>query len=288
MIKIKHSDLSEICKSYTQYIMSCKRHLKPNRYIKYLFNSEVLKRYISSPADELPNLIQEFQSKFPRRNAYEWKEFQTYMIGQYDKIRHDYLHNILNSLNLSVCPYCNRHYIFTADNGKRVGAQFDHFYSKADYPYLALSFYNLIPCCPTCNKVKGDDPISINPYIEGFEDKCKIQIDSPINCILNNEPWNVIFKGQRAAMDNVKAFVLDELYKKHKDYASEIVFKEIANSKGYFDTIKQDFQSMGLSDDVINSIIWNTGSTTDGNPKRPLTKMTEDIIQQIESLKNTL
>lgn len=36
--------------------------------------------------------------------------------------------------------------------------QFNHFYDKGTYPYLALSFYNLIPSCSTCNssKVKGN------------------------------------------------------------------------------------------------------------------------------------
>ena len=42
-------------------------------------------------------------------------------------------------------------------------------------------------------------------------------------------------------MTNVDAFVLDQLYKKHNDYASEIVFKAIANEKGYLDSINKNF-----------------------------------------------
>ena len=85
-------------------------------------------------------------------------------------------------------------------------------------------------------------------------------------------------------MTNVDAFVLDQLYKKHNDYASEIVFKAIANEKGYLDSIKQEFHNMGLSDELINSIIWNTSFTSETSVKRPLSKMTADVIAQVKEL----
>lgn len=72
------------------------------------------------------------------------------------------------------------------------------------------------------------------------------------------------------------------MYKKHNDYASEIVFKAIANEKGYLDSLKQEFQNMGLSDDLIDSIIWNTSLTPEASTKRPLSKMTIDIINQVK------
>ena len=72
------------------------------------------------------------------------------------------------------------------------------------------------------------------------------------------------------------------MYKKHNDYASEIVFKTIANEKGYLDSIKQEFHNMGLNDDLINSIIWNTSLTSEASTKRPLSKMTIDIINQVK------
>ena len=85
-------------------------------------------------------------------------------------------------------------------------------------------------------------------------------------------------------MTNVEAFVLDQLYRKHNDYALEIVFKAIANEKGYLDSIKQEFHNMGLNDDLINSIIWNTSFSPETSVKRPLSKMTMDIINQIKEL----
>ena len=284
MIKIQHPQLSDICNSYTDYIISRCRKLKNNRYIEYVFAPERFRHIVACPADKLDNIISDFESLFSviDTNSIEWKEFSNYMLNQYKSVRNEYLPQILSDLNLSVCPYCNRHYIYTVDNGKRVSAQFDHFYCKTKYPYLALSFYNLIPCCPTCNKAKGELQIKINPYVEGFDNNCIIKIDFPLNCILQKGEWNVCIDGDERTMTNVEAFVLDQLYKKHNDYASEIVFKTIANEKGYLDSIKQEFHNMGLNDDLINSIIWNTSLTSEASTKRPLSKMTIDIINQVK------
>ena len=130
----------------------------------------------------------------------------------------------------------------------------------------------------------GELQIKINPYVEGFDDNCIIKIDFPLNCILQKGEWNVCIDGDERTMTNVDAFVLDQLYKKHNDYASEIVFKAIANEKGYLDSIKQEFHNMGLSDELIISIIWNTSFTSETSVKRPLSKMTADVITKVKEL----
>lgn len=58
-------------------------------------------------------------------------------------------------LNIDVCPYCNRQYIFTINNGDG-RPQIDHYYPQSDYPYLSCSIYNFVPSCPQCNLQKGD------------------------------------------------------------------------------------------------------------------------------------
>lgn len=72
-------------------------------------------------------------------------------------------------LNLRICPYCGRAFIYGVQQvGSKtvVKPQIDHFLPKSKYPFLALSFMNLIPSCQTCNMkdCKGDnDPIKIDP-----------------------------------------------------------------------------------------------------------------------------
>lgn len=83
---------------------------------------------------------------------------------------------LLQHLNIKVCPYCNRQYVHTVvtKKGKKVVTpHFDHFYPKSLYPFLQVSLYNLIPSCATCNLKKSDD----DPYHE-----CTGQCSGVCNC----------------------------------------------------------------------------------------------------------
>lgn len=84
-------------------------------------------------------------------------------------------------LGVEVCPYCNRMYTTTLSGKCRIRSDFDHFYPKSRYPYLAVSLFNLIPSCSMCNRKKGDiaelfnkesseDISIIYPYDESFDE----------------------------------------------------------------------------------------------------------------------
>lgn len=99
-------------------------------------------------------------------------------------------------LNVTVCPYCNRQYVFTVAEHEEhqradsvtcyVRPELDHFYPKDIYPYLSCNLYNLIPSCSVCNHAKSDTDFGgteesklIYPYEEGFGDDgvFKVTID---------------------------------------------------------------------------------------------------------------
>jgi hypothetical protein len=90
---------------------------------------------------------------------------------------------IIESLNLknSYCPYCNIHLIEIVQ--ERLGLfDLDHFFSKARFPFLSCSFYNLIPCCKYCNQgLKRDDEFEldkhINPYRDSFHNDHLFKVD---------------------------------------------------------------------------------------------------------------
>ena len=83
-------------------------------------------------------------------------------IVQFDKVA------FVRSRGLSVCPYCGRQWIDLAEEGGRFSKpNIDHFLPKSKYPFLAMSFFNMIPACETCNKIenKGDlDPVVYPGY----------------------------------------------------------------------------------------------------------------------------
>ena len=73
--------------------------------------------------------------------------------GKSSKINTFMINNFINNgTGLTVCPYCNRSYINSRE--RNLGAELDHFYNKKDYPMFAISLYNFIPSCSTCNKLK--------------------------------------------------------------------------------------------------------------------------------------
>lgn len=85
-------------------------------------------------------------------------------------------------LEVKVCPYCNRMYTTTLFGEDKIRPDFDHFYPKSKYPYLAVSLFNLIPSCSMCNKRKGNkaevicedeenkNSSIIYPYDESFDE----------------------------------------------------------------------------------------------------------------------
>ncbi len=87
-------------------------------------------------------------------------------------------YQLAQNLDKRSCIYCNRTYTITQtkvnkDNieKKLVRPQFDHWYSKENYPALGLSFFNLIPSCSICNSsVKGRKEFSLDDYIHPYLD----------------------------------------------------------------------------------------------------------------------
>ena len=89
----------------------------------------------------------------------------------------------------TTCPYCNDNKLnivklksnSSKETRQKAYLDLDHFYSKAQHPFFAVSFFNLIPTCHDCNAGdKGGKPFTIethiHPYYEAFDDFYKFKI----------------------------------------------------------------------------------------------------------------
>lgn len=91
-------------------------------------------------------------------------------------------YKLAEALKIVVCPYCDRQYVHTFyDEQFKMRAPLDHFYDKGTYPFLSISFYNLIPSCYFCNSIlKHIKKFSINthlhPYLNGFEEDISFKV----------------------------------------------------------------------------------------------------------------
>lgn len=209
-------------------------------------------------------------------------------------------------LNVKVCPYCNHNYIFTINsNDQKVYSrpQFDHFYPKKKYPLFALSLYNLIPACAVCNNIKGEHEISFHPYREDCSETVTFHISSndgkKIEKNANISKWitetsklKIDFEHSfdgKAITDKdektnfVKRLGINKVFEEHTDYVDEIIGKIYGYNNDYYTALCNDFPGLGKSPEQIDLIIWN--AYLQDNGKRPMSKLTTDILKQFDIIK---
>lgn len=235
-----------------------------------------------------------------------------YLKKSYGKIDSRLRKKIIDLKNVSVCPYCNRNYInstykilhcdncnqdsFVIDevenecpsckqeiNGQTKvvnTAQLDHFFPKDSYPLFAVSFYNLIPSCYSCNHVKSNKDLEYSPYDTSFPfddvkftyilksvDEIKIKIDS----------HNIDFK------NGIRDLGIEELYQSHIDVVNELIWKKEVYTDSYREDLSEILNQTNLELSKAEVSRFITGHYTDKENygKRPLSKMVTDISKEI-------
>jgi hypothetical protein len=212
-------------------------------------------------------------------------------------------YDLAAKLEVNVCPYCNRQFTTTVrkQNGEGiVRPEFDHFFPQGTHPLLALSLYNLVPCCSTCNSraCKGDDDFCLNdnvhPYVEGFGEEGTFtftpQALSPgaalpdvadqVKISLNIVPDPDDPDKKARVEENCRAFNLDVIYESHADVVSEILWKGKAYPGGYVEALRHMLDGR-LSTDDVNRIILGNYTAEKDLDKRPLAKLTRDIAKEL-------
>lgn len=133
----------------------------------------------------------------------------------YDKFR-DFIKVFFEEhLHIKTCTYCNIHFtnIYETEN-KKYKNEFtlDHYYAKKNYPYLALSLYNLIPSCYTCNtKLKRDRRLG-NPCPTSSEFDFDKKVKFKLFFDSSSKDLNVTKK------KNIDIRLKEEFSKEYEDY----------------------------------------------------------------------
>lgn len=160
-----------------------------------------------------------------------------------EKINNYMIRNFIISdgYGLTVCPYCNRNYINS--RGNSFSAEMDHFYNKNDFPIFAVSLYNFIPCCGTCNRLKGTYDLKINPFLKSENNCVKFDIKK------SNENYQIELKHIKdnklvninthpdLEYDLINVLKLDKAYKIHDLEVQEMVNREIEYGQEYRDSL---------------------------------------------------
>lgn len=208
-------------------------------------------------------------------------------------------YTLAENLNVVVCPYCNLNFTHTVTEGKNkyVRPDFDHFFPKSRYPLLALSFYNLIPCCSICNsRLKGDEDVSLatdwHPYLDDLCHQVNFYAKvGSLNAAYGIETHaldiNVEVASSASAADKrkldrtIEMFKLQKRYELHKDHVGEILAKHYHTSGTYLQSLKETFSRANLSTPELYRIAFANYHETEGFYKRPLSKFTADIVKSL-------
>ena len=278
---INESNLDQIDKK-------CLKYIKDNLKDILKANNNELKEYIKYFQENYPNSIGvENQKKEEWHQLYKiirdeifekeynnWGKRKTY--GSY---------KFVEILDLKTCPYCNRNYTFIVDEESgKLRPELDHFYPKSIYPFLAMSFYNLIPSCPICNHTKSSKVSEnlINPYDIKDDDfkftykPTDISFSQIESKKYDMDSFEIEFKKKN---ENIDIFKLDELYKQHKDIVVDLLMKKAYYPKSYVEELEKSF---GFTKDEIYRYLLNNYKKEEDLHKRPLSKLIKDISEELD------
>ena len=180
-----------------------------------------------------------------------------------------YRSDLLSATKITVCPYCDRQYISYYSDDKTT-ADLDHFWDKSEFPYFALSLFNFIPSCHTCNSTfKGTKNLKVYPYRSGFDTRFDLKPESEMRpgeffsqVVIGSYKGRITVKqcvndnvsdSRKDEIENdISVLKLNDLYTEHGDYVRELLtVKHLYEDEDYIrqvnDILKNSLKKDGMN-----------------------------------------
>lgn len=194
---------------------------------------------------------------------------------------------LLSELGVVVCPYCNRNYIYSEDDVHT--CELDHFLPKSKYPIFAVSFYNLIPACPRCNFFKKENMFSFYPHDLNVDTDKLLTFTYSINqgdYLYDKNAIEIKINTHNSEYEEQKTILkLDKLYKHHKDIVLDILRKHHIFSNNYIKNLQSEFSNLFTSPQEVEELIYGISMKKEEYGDRPLTKLIQDILTELNQSK---
>lgn len=221
------------------------------RFWDYFLDNDFinLKRIIVSRPDELQTIISEIDSEFGINFLSNNDSYNSATLNDFGKIvknviSYEWYRNTdrpafyFSKFNLNFCPYCNKDEVqiikkinlVTGDELTARLYQLDHFYPRSRYPYLSLSFFNLIPGCATCNAtLKGEKNFNItthfNPFHKSFDEHFKFYVNS----IIPSDPSEILISVNNLTTHDENQIVDFDILKRYNQGATRNILFDLIN-----------------------------------------------------------
>jgi len=299
MLPIRHKELPLLAKqhyrainAYLQNRSKKSKREQIERAIATHFPSKTLESILLATPEELKTLAVKNDAaktdfSYFRTTLYENLNDKVYEIVSPEGTKTFYnARTLIDWLGITVCPYCNRNFIYNA--GSRRSSELDHFYSESEYPWLAVSFYNLIPSCKVCNQQKLTKTLPVNPYqTKAFTDwKFRLKIRSA-NFYYDTKSFKIYGDAgnkleNELMREHISTLYLNKQYEKHKDYILEVIQKHVAYNDDYIDSLFRQFEgSLFKNREDVLRFVYANFITEEEIGNRPLAKLTKDITGQL-------
>jgi hypothetical protein len=215
-------------------------------------------------------------------------------IYNYNSFSRNWAYKYSNSVGIEVCPYCNRNWtptILNKDN-KVVRCELDHFLPQSANPWFAISLYNLVPVCHTCNHKKLEKDLYYNPFSEALIDKIKFYyipknlkgaIGDPAHFDVIIEPKAILKKSEkRKILKHLKTLSVPELYQNfHNQSVANIIKLSYIYNEEYILALYKQFSLLFSSEEELKSILFGAPMQEEDIGKMPLGKLTYDILKEL-------
>lgn len=226
-------------------------------------------------------------------------------VFDYDKLESKIRGRLGAMLNIKACPYCNQQYTLNIEtfDGAQIKEiskyQFDHFFAQSEFPFLALSIYNLVPSCAVCNHSKTAKSLSIDfhPYYGDLDSKAHFELENPIPLLEAVKRGSL--RSQRPDIINVKLvpdpdinredfdkfesqLAISARYQRHVDVIEEIAARSYL--KNYYSHAGNFSYISKLNMRLLQRIQHGNYPDRESINKRPLSKLQIDITDQFDKL----
>ena len=269
-----------------------------------LYVQEVINRYsndlLTVKPSEMGDVIKDFEAilnveELKRvlkvgRNAK--KPFWEILVSQmmYKEIRRWIFPEYIRQQELKTCVYCNANYTITDIDGIAY-YDLDHWKPKSKYPFLCISFFNLQPCCHSCNMHKGND--DEHEYMGLYVDKedepqdiFNLTLDDSdvANYIAEHDKRhlkihfrNLVPKYDAMCNDMKTQLHIESRYGEHQDVAEEVIWRKMIYNDAFKDSLQNLLEEKNFTNEEINRFIFGGYIDECNVHKRPLTKLMQDL-----------
>ena len=257
----------------------------PNCFLSFLSNN--FDELISGEPKRLLEIHQEFiKLTFPDIETKIIKEFL--LETGYKNFKNK---EFLNLLNIDTCIYCNKNYTLQYDlETNHARAELDHWFPKNDFPILALSLYNLIPSCHSCNHIKGAS--KDYDWLKALENQNHPYCDkNDFSFSYDYKTYNDLSIKIKVEKDSktdktLKFNKTEEVYNAHSNKElKDLLDLRYKYSENYIDILIHETFKGVMSKEEVYRMIFGIEIKEEDYHKRPFSKFKHDIIEELLRIK---